>query len=177
MLPRKRLGYIFLYHCSGMIVIQRFKNGTKNINECECQRIEWLGGTAYIGIHVTHHGNSWMTKNWIELNWMTWWDRTLRHWVCSLTIFPCTNSKTLRAHLVKTRDLPTHSFFGLYFGDFLLYFHLPVPLHGPETVVGGLGEVGPTDLLQQVQYNGERGPLVRVFLPTACPNTKKSYTR
>ena len=29
-----------------MIVIQRIKNGAKRINECECRRIEWLGGNA-----------------------------------------------------------------------------------------------------------------------------------
>ena len=30
----------------------RIKNGTRRINESECRRIEWLGGTAYIGLHV-----------------------------------------------------------------------------------------------------------------------------
>ena len=52
---------------------QKWNKAHQAINECECRRIElswieWLGGTAYIRIHATHHDNSWMTKSWIELS-------------------------------------------------------------------------------------------------------------
>ena len=54
-----------------MIVIQCWKmvpNASLNLNDEDLIWIEWLGGNGYIRINVIHHGLSWITMNWIELN-------------------------------------------------------------------------------------------------------------